>query len=79
MNKRNPVSMSEFRANMKKYLDLADSGEMIYIRRTGHRFYKLGVPARLPSFPEDFCQHGKTVGECLVAWCKHNPNNRSHK
>lgn len=75
MNKRNPISSRELRANLKKYLDMADAGEMIYVRRRGGRYYKLGVPTKLPIFPEDFCQHKNAVGECPVAWCKHNPNN----
>lgn len=75
-NKRNPISSRELRSNLKKYLDLADAGEMIYIRRRGGRYYKLGVPMKLPFFPEDFCMHKKAAGECLIVWCKHNPNNR---
>jgi len=78
------VSSREFRSNMKKYLDLADEGKTIFIKRIGGRIYRLGVPSKLP---EGFmakvekptvCEHGKEAGDCLVVWCKFNSNNLPH-
>lgn len=74
------ISSREFRDNLKKYLDLADQGKTIYVKRHHGRYYRLGVPSKLPDFANKpiLCEHDKLRGECMVVWCQHNPNNINH-
>lgn len=71
------ITAREFRANQKRYLDIADDGKSIFIKRRGGRYYRLAVPTRLPEFATKpiLCEHKRESGECPVMWCKHNPNN----
>ena len=75
------VTSSEFRTNQAKYLNMANEGHTIFIKRGGGFVYRLGVPSKLPDSFErriekpKLCQHHKERGECMAVWCKHNPNN----
>lgn len=74
------VTARDFRANQRSYLDMADTGKNIFIKRRGGKYYRLGVPLKLPDFTKKpvLCEHKKEAGMCLIQWCDNNPNNR-HK
>lgn len=47
------VTVREFRANIKKFLDLAESGEKVVIRRGAAQFYMMPVQSTDLTFSQD--------------------------
>lgn len=47
------VTVREFRANIKKFLDLAESGEKVVIRRGAAQFYMMPVQSADLAFSQD--------------------------
>ena len=47
------VTVREFRANIKKFLDLAESGEKVIIRRGAAQFYMMPVQSADLAFSQD--------------------------
>lgn len=47
------VTVREFRANIKKYFDLADKGEQVVVRRGSAQYYMMPVNAEDLEFSQD--------------------------